>query len=67
MKEQELNAIMNVIADPDKCILNIHDKKLVGEIERIIRVFEINKTQSSKNHFMAIKSMFAIPLVMSNN
>lgn len=67
MKEQELNAIMNVIADPDKCIFNIHDKKLVGEVERIIRVFEINKTQSSKNRFMAIKSMFVIPLVMSNN
>lgn len=67
MKEYELNTIMNVIADPDKCALNVQDKKLVMEIERIIRIFEINK-QQPKNHFMfAIKSMIAMHLVLSNN
>ena len=67
MKEQDLNAIMNVIADPDKCAFDINDKRLVEEVERIIRIFEINKTQFSKNYFFAIKSMSAFPLVLSNN
>ena len=67
MKEHELNTIMNVVSDPIKGAINIHDKKMVGEIERIVRIFEINKTQP-KNHIMfAIKSMKAMHLVLSNN
>ena len=67
MKEHELNTIMNVIADPDKCAFNINDRNLVMEVERIVRIFEINK-QQPKNHFMfAIKNMNAMHLVLSNN
>ena len=58
---------MNVVSDPIKCAFDIKDKKLVAEVERIVRVFEINKTQP-KNHIMfAIKSMKTMHLVLSNN
>lgn len=67
MKEHELNTIMNVVSDPVKCAVDIHDKNMVREVERIIRIFEINKKQP-KNHIMfAIKSMKAMHLVMSIN
>ena len=67
MKEHELNTIMNVVSDPIKCAFDIHDKNMVGEIERLVRIFEINKAQP-KNHIMfAIKSMKAMHLVLSNN
>lgn len=67
MKEYELNTIMNVVADPDKCAVNIHDRSIVREIERIIRIFKINEEQSNKHYMFAIKSMATMHLVLSNN
>lgn len=67
MKEYELNTIMNVIADPENCAVNVHDKKQRAEIERIIRIFEINKEQSIKHYMFAVKRMASMHLVLSNN
>ena len=67
MRELELNTIMGVIADPEKSALDITDKRLVADIERIIRVFAINKEQNNKHRMFAIKNMVTMRLVLSNN
>lgn len=67
MRELELNTIMGVIADPEKSALNINDKQLVADVERIIRILEINKAQENKHRLFAIKNMATMRLVMSNN
>lgn len=67
MREFELNAIMGVIADPDKSAIDTTDKKLVSDIERLIKIFEINKTQDNRHRLFAIKSMVTLKLVLSNN
>ena len=67
MRELELNTIMGVIADPEKSALNIHDKQLVADIERIVRIFKINKEQNNKHRMFAIKNMVTMRLVLSNN
>ena len=67
MKEHELNTIMNVVSDPINCKVNIQDRTQKTEIERIIRIFEINKEQSNNHYMFAIKSMKAMHLVLSNN
>ena len=67
MRELELNTIMGVIADPEKSALNIHDRELVADVERIVRIFEISKTQDIKHRLFAIKNMATMRLMMSNN
>ena len=67
MREFELNTIMGVIADPIKSALNIRDKKLVSDVERIVRVMEISKQQSNKHKMLSIKNMATMHLVLSNN
>ena len=67
MREFELNTIMGVIADPEKSALNIHDKQLVADIERIVRIFKINKEQKNKHKLFSIKNMATMHLVLSNN
>jgi hypothetical protein len=46
MREVELNAIFNLIPDPDKNYVNIQDRKVRMEIERITRIFNIVKEQN---------------------
>ena len=67
MRELELNTIMGVIADPEKSALDIHNKKLVADVERLIRIMEINKSQDNKHRLFAIRSMATMRLVLSNN
>ncbi len=67
MREFELNTIMGVIADPIKSALNIRDKRLVSDIERIVRVMEISKQQANKHKMLSIKNMATMHLVLSNN
>ena len=67
MRELELNTIMGVIADPERSMLNIHDKKLVADLERLVKIMEINKAQDNKHRLLAIKNMATMKLLLSNN
>lgn len=67
MREFELNTIMGIIADPENCMLNTKDKKLVADVERLVRIMQINKLQDNKHKMFAIKNMATMHLVLSNN
>ena len=67
MRELELNTILGVISDPEKSAIDIHDKNLAADIERIVRIFKINKEQSNKHRMFSIKNVATMHLVLSNN
>ena len=67
MREFELNTIMGVIADPIKSAINIYDKNLVADVERIVRIMEISKKQSIKHRLLSLRNMATMHLVLSNN
>ena len=67
MREFELNTIMGVVADPVKSAINLKDKKLVADVERLVRILEINKEQSNKHYLLSLRNMATMHLVLSNN
>ena len=67
MKEHELNALVGIVADPIKCVYNIKTDKDLIEIQRIIKIFEINKEQDNKHRSFSLKNLVALRLVLSNN
>ena len=67
MREFELNTIMGVIADPIKSAINIKDRKLVNDVERIVRIMEISKKQANKHRLLSLRNMATMHLVLSNN
>ena len=67
MKEHELNALVGVVSDPIKCAYDIKNPKNVREIERIIRIFKINKEQDIKHKVLSAKNLVAFRMVLSNN
>ena len=67
MKEHELNALVGVVSDPINCVYDISSAKNIAEIQRIIQVFNINKTQKNKHKVLALKNLVTLKLVMSNN
>lgn len=68
MQEHELNTIMGVVSDPIKNVYDITSRKNLAEIERIIRIFNINEEQKKeKNNMFKIKTLAPFKLVLSNN
>lgn len=67
MQEHELNTIMDVVSDPIKNVYDISSYKNVAEIQRIIRIFQINEEQNMKTKMFAIKNLATFNLVLSNN
>ena len=67
MKEHELNALMGVVSDPISCVYDISDSKNLREIQRIIRIFDINNKQRNKHKILSIRNLVAFRLVLSNN
>ncbi len=67
MKEQELNTMMSVIADPIKNVYTINSRKDLEEIQRIIRIFNISEEQHNKHTMLSIKNLATFRLVLSNN
>ena len=68
MQEHELNTIMGVVSDPIKNVYDITSRKNMAEIERIIRIFNINEKQKQeKNNAFKIKTLAPFKLVLSNN
>ena len=67
MKEQELNTLMSVIADPIENVYKIESYKYLAEIQRIIRIFNISEEQHNKHTMLSIKNLATFRLVLSNN
>lgn len=67
MQEHELNTIMDVVSDPIKNVYDISSYKNVAEIQRIIRIFQINEEQNMQTKMFAIKNLATFNLVLSNN
>lgn len=67
MQEHELNTIMDVVSDPIKNVYDISSRKNMAEIQRIIRIFQINQEQNMKTKLFAIKNLATLKLVLSNN
>ena len=67
MKEQELNTMMSVVADPIKNVYKINSRKDLEEIQRIIHIFNISEEQHNKHTMLSIKNLATFRLVLSNN
>lgn len=67
MKEQELTAAMSVITDPIENVYKLETRQDIEEIQRIIRIFNINKEQKNKHRMLSIKNLATLRLVLSNN
>ena len=67
MKEHELNAYLDIIPDPIKSVYSTASNKDLQEIQRIIRIFDINKQQKNHHKYFSIKNLIALKLQLSNN
>lgn len=67
MQEHELNTIMGVVSDPIQNVYDISSRKNLAEVQRIIRIFQINEEQNMKNKLFALKNLATFKLVTSNN
>lgn len=67
MNERELNTVMGVIADPEKNVYDLKNRKNMEEIQRIIRIFNISQEQEIKHKLFSIKNLATFRLVLSNN
>ena len=66
MNESELNAIVGVIPEPEKCMVKVSTPKELRELQRIIRIFNINEEQ--KKDYKRIPSILMFnKFVYSNN
>ena len=67
MNEHELNTVLAVVSDPINNVYDLSSRKNLAEIQRIIRIFQINEEQNVKNKMFAIKNLATFKLVLSNN
>ncbi len=67
MKEQELNTIISVVADPINNVYRVNSFAEAEEIRRMCRIFEISNAQQNKHKMLSIKNMATFKLVLSNN
>jgi len=67
MREQELNTMMSVVADPICNVYKLESRKEIEEIQRIVRIFQMADAQHNKHRMLSIKNMATFKLVLSNN
>lgn len=67
MKEQQLNTLMSVVAEPICNVYKFESRKDVEEIQRIVRIFNISESQHNKHKMLSIKNLATFKLVLSNN
>ena len=67
MKEEELYAMMSVIADPINNVYKLDSRQDIEEIQRICRIFTIAENQANKHKMLSIKNLATFRLVLSNN
>lgn len=67
MNEHQLNAILGTTSDPVNNRLSLSSNFQVAEIQRMLRIFNINKEQKIKHKMLAIKNLATMKVVFSNN
>ncbi len=67
MNEEQLNVVLGTIAEPIKNVYRLSSRKQIDEIQRIIRIFEINEEQKNKHKMLSIKNLATMKVVFSNN
>jgi len=67
MREVELNTIFNIVVEPQKNFVNINDKKVRQEIERMVRIFQITNEQKKIFNVLSMASINDFELLHSSN
>ncbi len=67
MNEKQLNVVLGTISEPLRNKYDISTRKQINEIQRIIRIFNINAEQKNKHKMLAIKNLATMKIVFSNN
>ena len=67
MNERELNTLFNIVTEPDKNAYTIDTDKQKREIQRIIRIFEISKSQRNSFKQISARGLVAFKMLVSNN
>ena len=67
MNEQQLSIVLGTISEPIKNAYKLSSRKQIEEIQRIIRIFNINKEQKNKHTMLSIKNLATMKVVYSNN
>lgn len=67
MRELELNAIFSIVPDPEVNKVNVSNRKMRQEIERMVRIFEITNAQKVAHGGLAIKNLSSFELVKAND
>lgn len=67
MNEEQLSLVLGTTSEPVKNVYRLNSLKEVNEIQRLIRIFDINKEQKNKHKMLAIKNLATMRVVFSNN
>lgn len=67
MREQELNTMMSVVADPICNVYSLSSRKDIEEIQRIVRIFKMAETQDNKHVMLSNQNHSTFNLVLTNN
>ncbi len=67
MNERELNTLFNIVCEPEQNAYKLDSVKKMQEIQRIIRVFEISKTQKESFKQISARGLVAFKMLVSNN
>lgn len=67
MNEEQLNIVLGTISEPIKNKYSLSSRKQIAEIQRIVRIFEINQEQKNKHRMLSIKNLATMRVVFSNN
>ncbi len=67
MNEEQLSLVLGTISEPVKNVYKLKSRKEVEEIQRMIRIFNINEEQKIKHKMLAIKNLATMKVVYSNN
>lgn len=67
MNEEQLAEVLGTINEPVKNAYIAKNRLQVEEIQRIIRIFNINQEQKNKHKMLAIKNLATMKVLYSNN
>lgn len=67
MNERELNTLFNIVTEPVKNAYIVDSAKRMQEIQRIIRIFEISKSQRENFKQISARGLVAFKMLVSNN
>ncbi len=67
MNEEQLNAVLGTTREPVKNVYKLASRKNREEIQRIVRIFNINAEQKNKHLMISIKNLATMHVMYSNN